>query len=77
MNLTGQETQSEKGSGFSEMVRALFEEDAEICQNCRNIYRIVWLKEGDDYNDFGYRHCPFCGHLVDEYAHIGKGGESC
>ena len=65
MNLTGQETQSKKESSFSEMVRALFEEDAEICQNCGNIYRIVWLKQGDDFNDFGFRHCPFCGLLMD------------
>ena len=65
MNSINAETQSKKESGFSEMVRALFEEDAEICQNCGNIYRIVWLKEGDDYNDFSYRHCPFCGMLMD------------
>ena len=64
--------QSKKESGFSEMVRALFEEDAEICQKCGNIYRIVWLKEGDDFNDFGYRHCHFCGNLIDENSHIGK-----
>ena len=72
MNSTGSEMQSKKEPSFSEMVRGVFEKDADICQNCGNIYRIVWLKEGDDYNDFGYRHCPFCGHMVDEYAHIGK-----
>ena len=27
-------------------------------------------KEGDDWNDFGYRHCPFCGLVTDEYANI-------
>jgi uncharacterized protein (UPF0212 family) len=53
------------------MVKALFEDDAEICPNCGNIYRIVWLKTGDDFNDFGYRNCPFCGLLVDELAHVG------
>jgi hypothetical protein len=31
----------------------------------------VWLKTGDDFNDFGYRNCPFCGLLVDELAHVG------
>ena len=30
----------------------LAEGDAKVCGNCGNIYRIVWLKEGDDYNDF-------------------------
>lgn len=40
-----------------------------MCQHCGNTYRIEWLKAGDDYNDFGFRHCPFCGLLTDEYAH--------
>ncbi len=65
MNLTNAGTHSKKELDFSEMLRALFEQDTEICQNCGNIYRIVWLKEGDDYNDFGYRHCPFCGLPMD------------
>lgn len=71
MDSTEQGRQSGKESSFSEMVRAVFEDGAEVCQNCANIYRVVWLKEGDDYNDFGYRHCPFCGVLIDEYAHVG------
>ena len=71
MNLTNAGVQSEKASGFSEMARALFEEDAEICPSCGNIYRIMWLKVSEDYNDFGHRHCPFCGLLVDELAHVG------
>jgi hypothetical protein len=71
VNLTNAGTQSKRESGFSEMVKALFEDDAEICPNCGNIYRIVWLKTGDDFNDFGYRNCPFCGLLVDELAHVG------
>ena len=36
-------------------------DEAEICPFCGNVYRIIWLKEGEDYNDFGFRHCPFCG----------------
>lgn len=44
------------------------DEEAEVCQNCGNIYKIVWLKKGNDYNDFGYRYCPFCGLLIDELA---------
>jgi len=39
------------------------EADAVICENCGNVYRIERLKEGDDYNDFGQRYCPFCGLL--------------
>ena len=49
-----------------------YEDDAEICENCGNVYQIILLKEGDDYNDFGYRHCPFCGMMTDEYAHLGR-----
>lgn len=54
------------------MEQALYNEDFEICQNCGNVYKVVWLKEGDDWNDFGYRHCPFCGLLADEFAHVGS-----
>ena len=50
----------------------VIDEEAEICESCGNVYRIVWLKESDDYNDFGYRHCPFCGLLIDEYALIAR-----
>ena len=49
-----------------------YEDDAVICENCGTVYQIILLKEGDDYNDFGYRHCPFCGMMTDEYAHIGR-----
>ena len=51
---------------------SISDENEEICPYCGNIYKVIWLKEGDDYNDFGYRHCPFCGMLIDEYAHIGR-----
>ena len=54
------------------MEQALDNEDVEICQNCGNVYKVIWLKEGDDWNDYGYRHCPFCGLLTDEFAHVGR-----
>ena len=54
------------------MEQELFKEDVEICEHCGNIYKVVLLKDGDDWNDFGFRHCPFCGNITDEYAHIGK-----
>ncbi len=38
----------------------------EVCQRCSNTYILIWLKEGDDYNDFAFRYCPFCGLLTDE-----------
>jgi hypothetical protein len=46
---------------------SLFLTEGKICENCGNIYRIEWLKEGDDYNDFGQRYCPFCGQLTNEW----------
>jgi len=54
------------------MDQAIQEEEAEVCANCGNVYRLELLKEGEDWNDFGYRHCPFCGMFTDEYAHIGR-----
>ena len=52
------------------MTNAMEEDSVEVCQSCGNVYKVVWLKEGDDWNDFGYRHCPYCGLLTDEYAHL-------
>jgi hypothetical protein len=46
--------------------KAISLDKVETCQNCGNVYLLVWLKEGHDYNDFGIRHCPFCGLLTDE-----------
>jgi hypothetical protein len=44
-----------------------FQDEGEICENCGNIYRIERFKEGEDYNDFGQRYCPFCGLLTNEW----------
>jgi hypothetical protein len=49
-----------------QMKAAMLDDRVEICQRCTNIYTIIWLKSGDDYNDFGLRYCPFCGLLADE-----------
>ena len=48
----------------------LSDQEVVTCSNCGNFYRIELLKEGEDWNDFGYRHCPFCGLITDEYANI-------
>ena len=39
----------------------------DICIRCGNHYLVIWLKEGDDFNDFGDRYCPFCGYRTDEF----------
>ena len=54
------------------LMKEVMQEDVEVCENCGNVYRVDLLKPGDDWNDFGYRHCPFCGMLTDEYAHVGS-----
>jgi len=35
------------------------------CEICGNSFEIDWIKEGAEYNDFGYRYCPFCGAMFD------------
>jgi hypothetical protein len=42
---------------------AISGETIETCPRCGNQYILIWLKQGDDYNDFGDRYCPFCGIL--------------
>lgn len=38
-----------------------------ICSNCGNVYIVTHIKEGEDWNDFGFRYCPFCGMERDDY----------
>ena len=52
------------------LTQAMEDEEAQICPTCGNVYKVELLKEGDDFNDFGYRHCPFCGLIIDEYENI-------
>ncbi len=37
------------------------ERTVEKCQRYQNAFIVLWLKQGEDFNDFGDRHCPFCG----------------
>ena len=48
--------------------QTITDQEVETCSNCGNIYRIELLKEGEDWNDFGYRYCPFCGLFIDLHA---------
>jgi|GEM_PF-1048442 len=41
------------------------------CDSCGNSYEITWIKEGEDYNDFGFRYCHYCGSMSDTLL-IGK-----
>ena len=49
-----------------QMKEAISQDKVDVCQRCGNVYLLIWLKHGDDYNDFGFKHCPFCGLLTDE-----------
>jgi hypothetical protein len=50
--------------------QTMTDQEVDTCSTCGNVYRIELLKEGEDWNDFGYRYCPFCGLVTDEYANI-------
>ncbi|MFC1896864.1 hypothetical protein ACFL0Q_09480 [Thermodesulfobacteriota bacterium] len=50
----------------AQVEQAVSEGKVDECQRCGNVYIVLWLKEADEFNDFGLRHCPFCGLLVDE-----------
>jgi hypothetical protein len=47
------------------ITEALSAEKVQQCQRCGNQYILIWLKLGVNYNDFGERHCPFCGFLTE------------
>jgi uncharacterized Zn finger protein len=53
------------GSSFSFSKKG--EEPMYECEICGNSYEIELIKEGEDYNDFGYRYCPFCGAMFDTF----------
>jgi len=47
---------------------AMSGEKIELCQKCNNQYILIWLKQGEDYNDFGFRHCPYCGLVTEKFC---------
>jgi DNA repair protein RadC len=47
--------------------RAKEQEERITCKLCGNTYEIRWIEEGDEFNDFGQRYCPFCGLLTQEW----------
>jgi hypothetical protein len=46
------------------MKRAMMQDDSKVCEKCGNVYRVELLKEGDDWDYFGFSYCPFCGDVV-------------
>jgi len=47
-------------------------QNTKTCADCGNMFRIERIKASHDYNDFGYRYCPFCGTMTDEWADDGN-----
>jgi len=47
---------------------ALSNNKMDVCQSCENIYLIIRFKQGENYNDFGDRYCPFCGLQTEEFC---------
>lgn len=50
----------------------LKKEKIQACMNCENVYKIELIKKSSTYNDFGQRHCPFCGLMTEEWILISK-----
>jgi len=49
-----------------QMKEAISQDKVDVCQRCGNVYLLIWIKHGCDFNDFGLRHCPFCSLLTEE-----------
>ena len=43
------------------------EANPSTCRDCGNKYEVNWVEEGEDFNDFGTRYCPFCGAITREW----------
>ena len=49
------------------MKQAMQDQQICICQKCGTVYQIKFLKQGEDYNDFGNRFCHYCGYLTESF----------
>ena len=60
-----------KPTGESKTMKNAFKENKiNECKSCKNMYRNIWMKVGDDWNVFGFRFCPFCSAVTEDFAHI-------
>lgn len=50
---------------INDQVRFMSCHEPIICQRCGSAFLVVLIREGPDFNNFGLRHCPFCGRLTD------------
>ncbi|CAB1065546.1 hypothetical protein D1BOALGB6SA_10343 [Olavius sp. associated proteobacterium Delta 1] len=75
MNSTAQATESEKQSKTFNIAKkgpgknaiqtlvehGPFQLETKECPRCRCVWLQAFVREGTDWNDFGIRHCPYCG----------------
>ena len=50
---------------LNDRIRLLSTHTAVTCERCRNTFLVLLLEPGANFNDFGLRHCPFCGRITD------------
>ncbi len=50
----------------TEKLKELLWQEADECENCGNAFKVLQIKEGEDWNDFGHRYCYYCGMFVRE-----------
>lgn len=62
--------EEEKVMDLDKIEKILEDNEIETCESCGNVFRVELLEEGGDWNDFGFRYCPFCGIETDEYANM-------
>ena len=43
------------------IIETMSMDNLDKCARCGKVYLLVLFKEGENYNDFGDRYCPFCG----------------
>ena len=52
-----------------ERIRFMSTHEPITCPRCGNTYLVLLIRESQSFNDFGIRHCPFCGRIGDQQGH--------
>lgn len=42
--------------------------EKDCCRTCETIHPLTMITSGDDHNDFGARHCPYCGQSTEHLS---------
>ena len=49
---------------LNDRIRFMSSHEPITCERCHNVFLVLLIREGSDFNDFGLRHCPFCGRIT-------------